>query len=123
MAGEGVPKPGRFGDLKALRQSRQAPEHEDLPGVEGVVLEPEVLQASQEPPLPPLRGRKPSPLSKSRNPEYRQRSLWLRDAVYFAAEVQLIEQFGKSKDMSELVGELLEAWCVQQKALLSEKSI
>ena len=122
MAGEGVPKPGRFGDLRALRQSRQAPEQEDLSMAE-VVLEPEFPQASQEPPLPPLRGRKPSPLSKSRNPEYRQRSLWLRDAVYFAAEVQLIEQFGKSKDMSELVGELLEVWCLQQKVLLSQKNI
>ena len=123
MAGESAPKSSRFGDLKALRQSRQAPEHEDLPVAEVVVLEPEVPQVSQEPPLPPLRGRKPSPLSKSRNPKYRQRSLWLRDAVYFAAEVQLIEQFGKSKDMSELVGELLEVWCVQQKALLPKKSI
>ena len=122
MAGEGVPKPGRFGDLRALRQSRQAPEQEDLSMAE-VVLEPEFPQALQEPPLPPLRGRKPSPLSKSRNPEYRQRSLWLRDAVYFAAEVQLIEQFGKSKDMSELVGELLEVWCLQQKVLLSQKNI
>jgi hypothetical protein len=103
----------RFGDLKTLRQNReQTPVVTPVVQVESTPLELEIPPA--QPILPIARGRKPSPLSKSRDPQYRQRSLWLKDATYFATEVQLIERHGKSKDMSDLVGELLEQWCAAQ---------
>jgi hypothetical protein len=55
-------------------------------------------------------GRPRSANSKSSNPGYSQRSVWLPDAMYARVVRKLIDDTGKRREFSGLVEHLLTRW-------------
>jgi len=107
-------------DVEQAPASRQAAAEEPpaAPAVRRRAVERPPASASQrassrrnESPAPATRTSRPP--GKSSDPEYTPVTLYLKRSQYQKVQVRMIE-LGRKREISDLVGELLEAWLIEQ---------
>ncbi len=107
----------KFGSLKELRAPK--PEEHTIPVSSAPTLQGADMPATTEQPMDEPQRKQAYQGGKRNNPQYVQRTAYIRKKTDLAVKMKLLQQGGE-KEFSELVDELLSLWLQEEQGSAQE---